>query len=179
MKTKLLFAWAILFTFYATHAQAPQEAVAQMIRTKLGDQCIIRNEEGKQISFNQAAQLTLGASALSKRVKYEPIKVVEGISHEVRIKLVEPSAMKPLLDEIDFTNTQLGFYSQSKEKITGDEFKSTLQASPNLSAAAYQASNGVITDFFIISKPKPASVQMVSSGANASSNSVISFEFNK
>ncbi len=172
MKIYKFILFALSLSSFAAFSQTPQEAVAQMIRTKLGEQCLIQNEEGKQITFIEAADKTIGASVMGKRVKYEPIRVIEGISYEVRMKLVDPTVIKPLLDEIDFANERLGFYNQTKQKISKEEFKSTIQANSALVAAVFNATNGLATDYYIITKPKPASVQVVSSDSNNPSNSI-------
>jgi thiol-disulfide isomerase/thioredoxin len=146
------------------YSQTPQEVVAKMIRSKLGENCVIKDTNGKQVTFEFAAEQTIGASMLGKRIKYDPLKVIEGVSHEVMMRMLDPSATKPTIEEIDFPNTGLGFYNEAKQKISASDFKSTVQSNAGLIAAAYNANNGIVSDYYIIPKPKPASVQISSNG---------------
>ncbi len=146
------------------YSQSPQEAVVKMIRSRLGEQCIIKDTNGSQVTFEFAAEQTIGASMLGKRIKYDPLKVIEGVNHEVTMRMSDPASIKPTIEEIDFSNVSLGFYSESKQKISAADFKTTIQSNPGLIATAYNASNGVVSDYYIITKPKPASVQITSNG---------------
>jgi thiol-disulfide isomerase/thioredoxin len=153
------------------YSQTPQEAVAKMIRSKLGENCIIKDTNGKQVTFEFAAEQTIGASMLGERIKYDPIKVIEGVNHEVMMRMIEVSAIKPTIEEIDFSNAGLGFYNEAKQKISVSDFKSIVQSNAGLIAAAYNANNGIVSDYYIIPKPKPASVQ-ISSNNNGTSTAI-------
>lgn len=83
---------------------------------------------------------------------------------EVTIRLVDPSSIKPTIDEVDFSNMSLGFYDELKKKIQADEFKRIVSSNPNLGAAAYNANDGIVKDYYIIPKPKPGAVQVVTNG---------------
>ncbi len=165
---KFIFTFLACLLVLCVHSQAPQEAVAKMIRSKLGENCLIKDTNGKQVTFEFAAEQTIGASMLGKRIKYDPIKVIEGISHEVTMRMVDPTSIKPTIEEIDFSNTGLGYYNEAKQKISASDFKATVQSNPVLIATAYNANNGVVSDYYIIAKPKPASVQITSNGDGVS-----------
>jgi peroxiredoxin len=163
MKKYILTLFAISL-ISASFSQTPQEAMAALIRKKLGEDCIIKDTSGKQITFENAADQVRSSSAQGKRVKYDPFKVVEGKMLEVTIRFVDPSSIKPTIDEIDFSNISLGFYDELKKKIQADEFKKIVSANPNLVAAAFNANDGIVKDYYIIPKPKPGAVQVVTNG---------------
>jgi peroxiredoxin len=157
-----------VFLFYSyVSAQSATEQLAALIRKKLGEHCVIKDTQGNPVTFEQAADQIIVSSLSGKRVKYDPVKVVEGSSKEVIIRFVDPASIKPLLDEINFSNTALGFYGQDKQKIGRDEFKNILLSNKELEAAVFQANEGKVTDFYMIPKSKPQAVQLVAQGGNA------------
>jgi peroxiredoxin len=154
--------------FYASlSAQSATDALAALIRKKLGEHCMIKDTQGNPVTFEQAADQIISNSLSGKRVRYEPVKVVEGSSKEVIIRFIDPASVKPMIDEIDFSNTTLGFYGQDKQKIGRDEFKNTLLSNQELEAAVFQANEGNVTGYYMIPKSKPQAVQLVAQGGNA------------
>lgn len=167
MYKSLLFLAAFTLSVLQGLAQSPQEMVAKMIKARLGENCIIRDGSGKQISYEDAAGKTIEASIAGLGIKYEPINVTEGVFQEARFRAGERSSIKPLIDEINFADPNIGFYNQDKKKISAAEFKATVQGSTEFMASAYNAKNGVITDYMIVPKPKPMALQASGDGGMA------------
>jgi thiol-disulfide isomerase/thioredoxin len=154
--------------FLQTSAQSANESVIKLIRQRLGDKCLIRDENGELISFEFAAEQTIGASMIGKRIKYDPLKVVAGVNYEVTMSMVEASSVKPTFESINFQDKALKFYNQKEVEISPDEFKLLLKGNSAQIAAAYHAINGVVSAYSIIDKPKPMAIQLSSADNGAS-----------
>lgn len=157
-KNLIVFGFFFVISTFTTIAQTKQESMAKIIRNQLGENCIVKDENGKQLSFEEAAEIVLSVGPQGKRVKYDPFKVVNGQKQIVILKVIEAAAMKPLIDEIDFSKKELIFYDASMQKISGEEFKNILRANTALMASVYNAENGIKNEFQIITRPQPQAI---------------------
>lgn len=158
---KILLTPITILVFFSAFSQSAQDKFALHIKKKLGENCIIKDENGSHITFESAADQTLSAYFLGKKAKYDPLKVIEGDTLEVILRLVDPASIKSTVSEIDFSNKNLGFYSEAKQKIEAKDFKKIIRSNPNLDAAAYNANDGIIKDYYIVTKPKPEAIKMM------------------
>lgn len=172
---KIILLNVILFSSLIVRAQSAKEQLSAMLLKKYGKDCIINGENGTPISFDALADRIIQASGEGKRVKYNSIRVTEGVIHELTMQIVDPASVKPLLEEIDFSNSSIGFYNESRQRISADDFRKILADNRNLMPAVYNAANSVIKDYYIVAKPVPLAVTTTNgAGGNSSSLSVAS-----
>lgn len=153
-----------IICFYSlSFAQSAQESIKNRIASTLGTDCIIKNENGQTISFDEAADQILQISMSGKRTRFKPIHVVNGIRKEVILMSME----KPLknTDDIDFANKSLLFRDSTGKSITLDVFKKTLEENPTLLASAYNAQNGIISEYQI--KPSSQPLKLALNGSSS------------
>ncbi|MCU0439514.1 MAG: TlpA family protein disulfide reductase [Raineya sp.] len=156
----------------SSFGQSAEEAIKNRITSTLGKDCIIKNENGQVINFDQASQQILQISMTGKRTYFKPIHVINGIRKEVVLTPTE----KPLknTDEVDFTNKKLLFRDSTGKSISADVFRKTLEDNPTLLASAYNAQNGIISEYQIKPAPQPVKLALNSSSNPEMVNKVLS-----
>jgi peroxiredoxin len=169
---KSLFILLLLVVCNSSFAQSAQEAVKNRIVSLLGTECIIKDETGKNLTLDEAADQMLQLSFSGKRTRFKPIHVVNGVRKEVILTAME----KPLsnTENIDFSNKKLLFRDSLGKSISVDVFKKTLEENPSLLATAYNAQNGFISEYQIKPSPQPMRLNLNNPSDKTTINKLLS-----
>ncbi len=147
----------ILTSIVATHAQISSEPIVEMLRQRMGEKCTFKAENGNALSIESVADRILESAMSGQRLRMKPLNVTDGVKYEMMVRDQSvPNTSGRNTDDIDFTTPNLVFIKSDGTKIPSAEGKAMLEANQDLLADAYNAKNGVVSEYKILPKPKPS-----------------------